>query len=89
MAEYIEREKVLDAAKYGMIADYDVKAIPAADVVGVVRCEDCKYREECMKQIVLQERNHVLEVNIYHYTRLDFCSHGKRREANANDHETP
>ncbi len=46
MAEYIEREK----AKQRLVYDYAYAAanildeIPAADVVEVVRCKDCKYR---------------------------------------------
>ena len=56
MAEYIEREAVLqkktrmteyDEGGWGMnvsvVRMEDINAIPAADVVEVVRCKDCKY----------------------------------------------
>ena len=50
-----------------------------ADVAPVVRCKECIYQESCQKQIVLWERDHVLEQNIYHYHKLGFCSCGERR----------
>jgi hypothetical protein len=53
--------------------------------VEVVRCKDCKHEENCMKQLVFWERDHVLEVNVYQYHNLDFCSYGKRRTENAAD----
>ena len=55
MAEYIERQVAIDALdkKYRYGGDIDrcglataldeIEAIPAADVVPVVRCKDCKY----------------------------------------------
>ena len=51
--EYISRKAVIDeAAKVSLrernYRTYDnvVRSIPAADVVEVVRCKDCKYRAE-------------------------------------------
>lgn len=55
MAEYIEREKVIEIAKDEYYSDFhrsmaDLTSLrelledtPAADVVEVVRCKDCKY----------------------------------------------
>jgi hypothetical protein len=50
MAEYIEREKLIDElehlhedAELSYLGVYDcVKSVPTADVVPVVRCKDCK-----------------------------------------------
>lgn len=56
--------------------------VPATDVIPVVRCEDCKHQEDCMKQLVFWERDHVLEQNVYQYHKLDFCSYGERRTDN-------
>lgn len=46
--------------------------IPAADVVPVVRCKDCRYRVDpdkcCHPDGLLRRKND------------DFCSYGKRRE---------
>ena len=61
MAEYIEREAALDCVKCDLgKKDYKISyqgamveiafridAIPAADVVPVVRCKDCRY---CLKE---------------------------------------
>ena len=60
MAEYIEREACLsilrakanmavlmDAAPYFEKAAKMLEKLPAADVVEVVRCEDCKYHYDC------------------------------------------
>ena len=45
MAEYIEREAALSALLYVRERNpiEDIKSIPAADVVPVVRCKDCRY----------------------------------------------
>ena len=49
MAEYIDRKAALEATTYC----YDpldklwrrIRAIPAADVVKIIRCKDCKYKD--------------------------------------------
>lgn len=50
------------------------------DFVKVVRCEHCEYQDDCMKQIVFCERDHVLEQNVNQYHKLEFCSFGKRKD---------
>ena len=53
MAEYIDRQAAMDACLNGWNLDEDtvshiqdnLKRVPAADVVEVVRCKDCKYRK--------------------------------------------
>lgn len=47
-----------------------IKAMPTADVVEVVRCEDCKYKDECI-QYVLMCGDEI---------ELAYCSYGERRE---------
>ena len=60
------------------------KAMEALELAeSVVRCKECKHEEECMKQLVFWERDHVLEQNVYQYHKLDFCSYGERRADNA------
>lgn len=59
----------------------EIKYLPAADVAPVVRCEDCKHQEDCMKQLVFWERDPVLEQNVYQYYNLEFCSYGERRDS--------
>lgn len=38
-----------------------IKQAPAADVVEVVRCKDCKHQENCLQQVTFWERDHILE----------------------------
>lgn len=57
---------------------------PTADVVEVVRCEDCKHNPqnggECDRSITHTSRGHTWEVNTYRYIGIDYCSYGERRE---------
>ena len=51
MAEYIQRETLLERAEYDnnyrlIIPSEAIKAAPAADVAPVVRCKDCKHSWE-------------------------------------------
>ena len=50
MAEYIERSAAIKAAKHawakGLEPSQYIEALPAADVVPVVRCKDCKHSRE-------------------------------------------
>lgn len=52
---------------------------PTADVVEVVRCSECKYKDDCARQMVHTTRDYVLEQNISTYNKVDFCSCGERR----------
>jgi hypothetical protein len=61
-----------------------VKDAPAADVVEVVRCKDCRHSTinggDCNSIIVHYVRNEITELNEEAYSRLDYCSYGKRKE---------
>lgn len=86
--EYIERGALLEAIRFkhkpamptGSLADVFCKSVeetimeqPAADVVEVVRCKDCKwwhtdgcaFRKDAVKYLPAAD---------------DFCSHGERKE---------
>lgn len=52
----------------------------AIDVVEVVRCEDCKYQDDCARQMVHTVRDYVLEQNISTYNTVDFCSYGAKMD---------
>jgi hypothetical protein len=78
MNEYIRKQEAIDVAmedgkKIPTVAIrimHDIKAIPAADVVQVVRCDDCVYygsRRWC------ELHSSVFDDNA-------FCSYGERRE---------
>ena len=88
MAEYIEREKVLEIAKDEYYSDFhksmaDLTSLrelledtPAADVVEVVCCKNCKhlmfsdFYGECTKGYM-----GIVQPN-------DYCSKGERKEDN-------
>ena len=71
MVEYIEREAAVEAAKHawakGLEPTQYIEMIPAAEVVPVVRCKDCKFWDfgDC----------YTLELS----RPDDFCSYGKRK----------
>ena len=84
MDEYIKREAVIEVimseppdAHYPQWYVDKIKSIPAADVVPVVRCEDCRLRgrEECAMFYRCEcGEQHTWE------TDNDFCSWGERRD---------
>lgn len=60
----------LDAVDDGIDLVNGIKALPAADVVPVVRCKDCKYRDGTPGQ------PNILCAQMH---EDDFCSYGERR----------
>lgn len=85
MAEYYSKEALLDALAQGHAARSEeaevaildawerIKKLPAADVVEVVRCKDCKYYLLGHLQCVYAHHNGVINFDGY-------CSYGERRE---------
>ena len=81
MQEYIKREAAIEAimseppdAHYPQWYVDKIKSIPAADVVPVVRCKDCRLRgrEECAMFYRCEcGEQHTWE------TDNDFCSYGE------------
>ena len=82
MDEYIKREAVIEIimseppdAHYPQWYVDKIKSIPAADVVPVVRCKDCRWRgrEECAMFYRCEcGEQHTWE------TDNDFCSYGEK-----------
>lgn len=81
--EYISREAAVKALFapgmcYAPIQLQIVKDLPAADVVEVVRCKDCKYGDYDSKpngaMVCLRTKDG------FWREETDFCSYGKRRE---------
>lgn len=81
MKEYIEREALKrelapyeenDFSQQMDVILAIVDAQPAADVVEVVRCGECRHAED---SLVLWCHEHEKAVS-----RLDFCSHGARMD---------
>lgn len=84
MKDYIERAAALNEtqeiyhwagyeSRYDeFVSCEDIRNIPAADVVEVVRCGECRHAED---SLVLWCTEHEQAVS-----RLDFCSHGARMD---------
>lgn len=89
--EYIERD--------ALIAEYDRTHIgapggarklmadaPAADVVEVVRCKDCAYREQLGDRLMCRRTAHKSDNGCWFGLRATanehFCSYGERRTEN-------
>lgn len=80
MAEYIEREALLACTivmdGHRVVPWVDVLAVPAADVVEVVRCRDCEHH----KGTSVKEYEHCCLTGLT-VGMDDFCSYGERRES--------
>lgn len=76
--EYIERQTLLHKIRWASSAEeavMSVRRIPAADVVPVVRCKDCRWRgrEDC----AMFYRCDCGEQHTWE-TDDDFCSYGEK-----------
>ena len=58
--------------------------IDPVHAAGGCYCEECRYKDDCIRRIEFIRRNPVLEQNTYEYHPLSFCSYGQRKES---DHE--
>lgn len=96
MAEYIEREAAIDAitdlaGRAPTRSAYDaiwksartLKKIPAADVVPVVRCKDCKYAY--INSFSATSGVALCSSNAKVMQQDDFCSYGERKNGGAVD----
>ena len=82
MARYIDAERLKRTFASGIrvydgmckIADvmHNIENEPTADVVEVVRCKDCKHKEQCCEFIMISVKD----------KNIDFCSYGERKEDN-------
>ena len=87
MAEYIEREAALEITKRTS-GDYatafaEIRKIPAADVVPVVRCKDCKYAyinsfSAASGVTLCSSSTKVMQQD-------DFCIYGERKDGDTDD----
>ena len=64
---------------HGVIAFDTVKAVlNNAPSIDIVRCAECKYKQQCHKAVEHTTRD-TTSVTIA-YRPIDFCSYGERRE---------
>ena len=89
MSDLISRQAAIDAIravpegnwsreKYAQEIMKVSPAQPTADVVEVVRCEDCIYEEECGREVLVNEYDNDKAVDITGF--LFYCSHGERAD---------
>ena len=87
MAEYIERQKVIDiTAETGALeTQRRIKELPASDVAPVVRCKECKYSYKSWLSDILGEiwctfwqKTQGKTWTMMHFD--DFCSHGAKKD---------
>lgn len=97
MAEYIEREaaiKAMEKADYTAIADDAdsckadylrevIESVPAADVVPVVRCKDCKHAY--INSFSVTSGVVFCSSNMKAMQEDDFCSYGERMDGGVDD----
>lgn len=97
MAEYIEREaaiKAMEKADCAEIADDAescksdylrevIESVPAADVVPVVRCKDCKYAY--INSFSAASGVALCSSSAKVMQQDDFCSYGERRDGDTDN----
>lgn len=71
-ADALQKEYQKEHGKRLLLID----VAPTIDAVEVVRCKDCKYKDDCSQMIKF--RRHV---DLDHrYNKLHYCSYGERKE---------
>lgn len=89
MAEYIEREAVIDliTRRYENpeICTKEINSIPAADVAPVVRCKDCKH--SCKDGTGRTCEGYWYELSEFAVSVEDddFCSYGEQKDGGASN----
>ena len=80
MSRYIDADKLQEAFKelHGGKRSLLIDTEPTADVVDVVRCKDCIYKEECGREVLVNEYDNDKAVDITGF--LFYCSYGERAD---------
>ena len=81
MAEYIPKDKAVEACFYGWNNNAhdcaeNIRSIPAADVRPVVLCKDCKYYYKDADGYEMCDNSECYD----HVTEDGFCAWAKKRE---------
>lgn len=86
MADYIDREKLLDCIDllfaddgtgYFVVTGDDINRIPAEDIVKVIRCKDCAYSSPNPRR----ENQRWCEVHMGMVYDDEFCSRGVKKNS--------
>lgn len=89
MAEYIERNAAIEAAKHawakGLEPSQYIEALPAADVAPVVRCKDCKHLCVWNRKDIYAfcPKTNIVFLPFEKDTRTFFCGFGERKDGGA------
>lgn len=88
MAEYIQKEPLLEHAEYDnnyrlIIPVEAIKAAPAADVVPVVRCKACKHAY--INSFSAASGVALCSLSTKVMQQDDFCSYGERKDGGADN----
>lgn len=81
MSEYIERSAVIDliTRRYELpeLCTHEINSIPAADVVEVVRCKNCRYYQDAK---VNEKGFLICPASSMEITEADYCSYGEHMD---------
>ena len=81
MSDYIKRSDVMNILHGGTFwtgLAKEIQALPAADVVEVVRCKDCKHNENtCLNHGKMRPR---CKFTMFVRSANSFCSWGERKD---------
>lgn len=92
MAEYITKEAAINAVENAPIELFQseweeieeaINAAPAADVVSVVRCKDCKYAY--INSFSAASGVALCSSSVKVMQQDDFCSYGERKDGGADN----
>ena len=74
MSRYIDSDTLIRYGKCGTLVYWeDIENAPSIDIV---RCGECKYKQQCHKAVEHTTRD-ITSVTIA-YRPIDFCSYGER-----------
>lgn len=87
MKEYIERAAAMESilgltivdpavTQYANAVYYNLQSIPAADVVEVTFCKDCRYYQDAK---VNEKGFLICPASGMEITEMDYCSYGQRK----------
>ena len=78
--EAFKRKLIDEKSFFPAIVARALEEMPTADVVEVVRCKDCKYREDLTDRLSNVRVFCTLAVDNKEVDLTDFCSYGERRD---------
>ena len=74
--KYIDFNLIGELVVHGDVHYEDLKRIPAADVIEVVRCKDCKHYKTMFCKMDIWHK----DITLYRADENDYCSYGVRKD---------